>query len=341
MTLQLQNNTFFTCEQIPLCEKNGANIFRIVVKAAYSFNQYGQYRIAKDQPEIIYADEYYGEPGQSCVQYESDVSLPRPYTDLIINGFAYAPEDKPTKRMDVAVYYQSKVLKQLAVFGDRFWEPSIGWDKTSPEPFVKMPIVYDRAFGGSDENGSEPMNRSGLGYNTRYGADFVNHQLPNIEDPFNLISNRKDRPRPMGLGVVSKNWEPRLSYAGTYDDNWQKNIFPLLPDDFDYKFNQCAAKDQWLKRPRGGELIDIFGMTPSGLLRVQLPPCEMKLSLEYRDKKENKDMDLDCILIEPDEEKLVMTWSATADIHGDPFRLKEMIVGQPKEKARSKPCENC
>lgn len=342
MALQLQNNTPFTCEQIPLTEKNGAAILRIVVKAAYTIDTFGQYRIADVQPDIVYADEYWGEPGQSSVQYESDVCLHRPYTDLIINGFAFAAQNTPVKKMDVVVRYQSKLFKQLAVFGDRYWEDTgLSWGKSSPIPFEKMPIVYDRAFGGSDEAGSEARNRIGAGYNSSYDSQAANRKLPNIEDPFNLISGRRDRPVPMGLGVISKNWEPRLSYAGTYDKEWEKNTFPLLPNDFDMRFNQSAAQDQWIKRPRGGEVVDIFGMTLRGAMRVKIPPCQLHICLFYTDNNEEKSMNLDSILIEPSVERMVLTWSTFADIHGNPFRLKEIIVGQKKETPKEKPCQNC
>ncbi|MBN2716915.1 MAG: DUF2169 domain-containing protein [Deltaproteobacteria bacterium] len=324
-----------------MMERNGANILRIVLKGAFTIGQYGKCAIANKQPDIVFADEYWGEPGHSAVKYESDVSLRRPYTDLIVNGYAYAPDNRPVTKMDVSLHYQSKLLKSLTVFGDRFWDESISLGKTSPEPFVKMPITYDRAFGGSDDKGSEPRNRSGAGYNSSIVRDFVNRQLPNIEDPFNLITTRRSRPQPMGLGIVAKNWEPRLSYAGTYDDAWQANEFPLLPKDFDLRFNQCTSQDQWIKRPVGGEIVDIFGMTMSGILRVSIPPCDIGLSLVYSDKKEDKNMELDSILFEPSEERVILTWSATADIHGDPFRLKEMIVGTPENEETIKTCRNC
>lgn len=328
MPLDLNNNTPFSCEQLPLTDKKGANILRIVLKAAYQLNDKGQLEIANEQPEIVMEDKYWGAPAESSVRYESDVSLEKPFTDLIVNGHAYAPHGRTVQQMEVALTYQRQFTKRLRVFGDRVWEKGVlGWHMTRPKFFEKMPIVYDRAFGGADEKGSEPRNRIGTGYATKISEEVKGMPVPNIELPNELINSPTDRPTPAGFGVVSKNWEPRLSFAGTYDEAWLENVFPLLPHDFDMRFNQSVMPDQWIsRRPKGGEVIGIKGMTPDGVFQVKLPPCEMNIALHYSDHKDGRMMDLDAVLIEPDEKKIMLTWRAMADIHGDPFRLEETII---------------
>jgi len=194
-----------------------------------------------------------------------------------------------------------------------------------------MPIVYDRAYGGSDEKGSEARNRSGMGYTSSANHDFEGAPGPNIEFPKELISSLSDKPTPAGLGVISKHWEPRLSYAGTYGDEWLEKQFPLLPPDFDTRFFQSVTQDQWVSRPHGGEAVAIQGMTAEGVLRFQLPSCDLNLRLCYRDRTEERLMELDTILVEPDDRRVVLTWRAAADIHGDPFRLLEMIIGKSSQ----------
>lgn len=331
MPLQLSNNTPYSCEQLPLTNKKGANILRIVLKGAYQLNDQGQLEIAEKQPEIVMEDIYWGEPAKSSVRYESDITLAKPFTDLIVNGHAYALSGHLVRHMEVELTYQGQLIKRLRVSGNRVWTKGfIGWGMTRPQPFEKMPIVYDRAYGGADELGSEPRNRVGIGYSSKLNKDFTGLPVPNIEFPNKLIKGPRNNPPPAGLGVVSKNWMPRLSFAGTYDDAWLEDGFPLLPSDFDMRFNQSVTPDQWLKqRPKGGEIIVIKGMMPVGIFRLKLPPCEMHIALHYTDHSEGKMMDLDTILIEPYEKRLILTWRATANIHGDPFRLLEMIVGHP------------
>jgi hypothetical protein len=342
MVLSLTNQTPFSCELLPMTEKNGASILRIVLKGTYQIGKDGKLEVAKEHPPAVMEDTYYGEPGKSAVKYESDIVLCKPRTDLLIIGQAHAPRGRPVTQMDIELHYQGRRLKQLRVFGDRVWEKSmIGWLPSAPKPFVQMPITYDRAWGGSDEKGSEERNRSGMGFASTHGKEFEGTPVPNIEDPRKLLSSPTDRPRPIGLGIIAKNWEPRLSFAGTYDEAWLEDGFPLLPDDFDMQFNMCTAPDQWVERPGGGEEIRLTGMTEDGELRFKLPAeLHMKVALFYKDRTEEKGMDLDTLLVEPDERRLTLTWRGSADIQGDPFRLEELVVGTSPERKPSG-CERC
>jgi hypothetical protein len=330
MPLDLANKTPFACQQMPLVDEKGATILVIVLKGAYELDPEGALRIADEQPRIVMEDEFWGEAGLSSLRYESDVTFGKPRTDLIVNGQASARNRRRVQAVDVELRYQRRVVKRLRVCGDRRWEKGVfGWRLTKPEPFKEIPIVYERAFGGSDERGSEARNRIGTGYATSLSSEFNGTPAPNVEFPDQLIRGPKNRPAPAGLGAVSRNWEPRLLFAGTYDDAWLEERFPLLPVDFDRKFNQSTPADQWIDRPRGGESIEIRGMTPDGVLRMEIPSCEMDLTLVYNNKIKKNSMDLDTVLVEPDNSRLTLTWRGVADIHGDPFRLKEMIVSSP------------
>ena len=333
MVLDLTNKTLYSCQMLPMTAKNGANILRIVLKASYYIKKDGTVYLSDEQPEIVMEDQYWGEPGQSSVRYESDIVLDKPYTDIVVNGYARALGERPVKQMDVSLAYQGRTIKTVRVFGDRRWDKGLyGWRMAPPEPFQRMPLTYDRAYGGSDEKGSEPRNRSGVGYVTSLDKKFIGSLVPNVEFPKDLIRRPKDSPPPAGFGIISKHWEPRLSFAGTYDELWLKDGFPLLPDDFDMRFNQSVMPDQWIKeRPKGCEIIEIKGMTTEGIFRIELPSCEMNIALYYTDRSEEKMMDLDTVLIEPDEKKVILTWRATADIHGNPFQLDNIVISTPKE----------
>ena len=47
----------------------------------------------------------------------------------------------------------------------------------------------------------------------------------------------------MAFGPVGRSWQPRIRWAGTYDQKWMDEKFPFLPEDFDERYYQC--------RPRG------------------------------------------------------------------------------------------
>jgi hypothetical protein len=333
MPLDLVNATPFTCDRYALTARNGATYLRVVLKGAYDVLSGGLVRPAATQPEIVLTDEYWGEPGRSAVKYESDLLLVKPGTDLLVLGEACAPGDRPVERMSVGLAYRGRWLKRLRVTGDREWRRGFsGLTPSSPRPFVRMPITYDHAFGGSDENGSEPRNRSGKGYSSR-GTPTEGQPVPNIEWPDQLIDSPRQRPAPAGLGVIAKHWMPRLKYGGTYDEQWLENDFPLLPSDFDDRFFHAAAQDQWIEQPQGGEMVLVDGMSPSGQLQFPLPSCGVPVTFTYEDAEVSSSMRVETVLVDTMARTCTITWSADADIHGDPFRLACIAIGEPATAA--------
>ena len=94
--------------------------------------------------------------------------------------------------------------KLLRVSGDRVWGAG---GPSAPEPFTRMPLVYERAFGGVDRQVARSRSATGTGAIrsargfavTRDNLDGV--PLPNIEYPDELIASWDDRPRPAGFGA--------------------------------------------------------------------------------------------------------------------------------------------
>jgi hypothetical protein len=328
MPLALQNNTPFACEKFALTAINGAGVLRIVLRGAFNAGMDGILRPAEQQPDIVLEDKYWGEPGESSIRYESDVVLDKPFTDIIVNGDVCTPKGRAETSQFASLHYDGRMIKRVQVFGDRKWRRgALGWQMTRPTPFSRLPLTYDRAYGGSDANGSEPRNRSGAGYSSSHGDAFDGTAAPNVEFPGQLIAGVSDHPAPAGFGVISRNWEPRLGYAGTYDNQWLADRFPLLPDDFDSRFFQSAARDQWVPRPRGGEHLAVDGMHPDGVVSFILPKVQVPIDLVYRDRRLETAMDLDTIIVEPNDRRAVLVWRTTADIHGDPFKLLDIVIG--------------
>ena len=87
---------------------------------------------------------------------------------------------------------------------------------------------------------------------------------------FELSGNMAD---PWPFGPVARDEAPRKQLAGTYDDAWVADRMPLLPIDFDYRFNQTAPPQQIVSPYlRGDELMQLSGFTAkSGSLETRLP----------------------------------------------------------------------
>ena len=329
MTLRIKNTSGFSCEQLPMVTRDGANIFRVVVKASFTWSGTAGLALLPEQPPAVMADVHWDTDPVSAqsVRVESDVSLDKPMTDLIVTGSARAHGGAAVRHMNVTLSYAGRALKRLRVFGDRVWDRGItGWLLSDPLPFVAMPVTYSRAYGGRDDQSGEGRNPIGTGYVTRLDSSFAGRRAPNVESVHEPISAPTDRPAPCGIGVVGRASQPRIAYAGTYDDQWLEHRFPLLPEDFDDRFNQTVDRAQWVPRPHGGEEIRIEGMSERGTISIVLPPCTLMVGLHFRDRSEEKPMDLDSVFVDTDNEALTLTWRTNADVHGDPFQLLETVI---------------
>jgi hypothetical protein len=244
--------------------------------------------------------------------------------------------------VDVALKGGS-IHKRVRVFGDRHWERRVlGYAASAPKPFVTMPLVYERAFGGIDDTASDPKNhgaemRNLVGVGFRLNSD---HQvihgspLPNLEDPASLISSWSDKPRPMCFGPLGRGWRPRIQYAGTYDQKWLDERYPFLPFDFDIRYFQSAPGDQQLTSVSGGEEFECVNMTPNGSWKFRLPTEEFSVAFVYREYHVEVRPVLDTVLIMPDERQVVLTWRAGVAVRTKLHDLRQVIIGRPTAAQR-------
>ena len=269
----LNNQTPFATERCWVRDKNGAEVWLVAVKATFSIEADGTVSIAEEQEEVNIAPKFRGAPDCSSLLYDTDLPHLKKNTDVLIEGHAYAPQGRPTKMVDVA-FRVAKTQKILRVIGDRQYVKTLaGITLSAPQAFTKMPITYERAFGGTDLLSDDPKHHAweahnpvGCGFVTK-GSHLAGKTAPNIEDPQALISDWKQRPRPAGFGPIAGHWSPRVELAGTYDEHWEETRQPLLAEDFDERYHQCAPEDQQVAGYlKGGEQVDLFNLTPNGYL---------------------------------------------------------------------------
>lgn len=330
----IHNETPFAAERSWARDRDGAEVWLVAVKGTFLIAPDGSTELAEAQEEVLAAPKYRGEPGRSSLLYESDLVLTKPSTDVLLHGHAYASPARPVVDVAMAV---GGIAKRLRVFGDRLWQERAllgGVEKSRPRPFTKMPITYERAFGGTDErapdpkrHGWEPRNPVGVGFATRAGH-LLGQPLPNIEHPDRLIDGWKDRPPPAGFGPIPAAWEPRRASAGTYDTRWRQERYPLLPEDFDERFYHCAPADQ--RTPRhllGGETVELRHLTPAGLLRFALPRVALQFTTHfYRGDPVLHRGVLHTVVLEPDVPRVLMVWHTAVPCHHRVSLLRETVV---------------
>ena len=332
----LRNRTPYAAERTWVLDKNAVKSWVVVVKGTFDICPDGSTKIADKQEDPLLACQYTGEPGKSSLLYEADLTPSKPATDVILNGHVYAPAGKPT-RSTLATLTVGSHSKSIEAFGDRRWKKGLlgGLSLTRPEPFEKLPLVYERAFGGWDSVDKD-KSKHRLYSKNPIGSGFwvtkehaVDKPLPNFEDPRELISSWKDRPRAMSFGALASYWTPRLEYSGTYDDRWQKTRFPLLPENFDERHYQAAPEDQQVvDHLHGGEAVKLENLSSTGVLTFTLPKIRFTFTTRFGKERVEHRAKLSSVIIEPEIPRLMMVWHSSLECHHKVDQLDETIIGQ-------------
>jgi hypothetical protein len=316
------------CEGFVAFDRDGAEWFVVVAKSTYALVPDGSPRLHEEPVPVLVADVYWGEPGKSSTRYEADTALCKRRVDVLVNGSAWGSQGRPVTTVVVELSTRDWT-KTLQVSGDRRWTKGLGGVRSSPPaPFLQMPLVWERSFGGVDERSGmmEARNPVGVGFGlSRNNAD--GSRLPNIEDVRAPQRGLNDTVLPVGLSAVGRSWEPRRQYAGTYDEAWQRRRFPFLPLDFDERFFQCAPGDQYLDRYVPGEPIALRNMSPRGDIVIRLPPWETPVYARFGQRREKFAIVPDSVLIEPDAGRMVLCGRIRIEIGRKPDQLREVIVG--------------
>lgn len=310
----IRNATRYDATAVIQTDADGRDVVVAVAKGTFRLGKGGRLELAEPLP-LVYADEYTDEPGASSIAAGTDFGLFKPRTDVIVAGSAFAPGGKAVAQMTVELR-AGALSAALEVTGDRTWKKGVlGPGISSPEPFREMPLVWERAFGGTCEaEGKTPgarceENPVGAGLWTR-DKDAVDQALPNLEDPAQPVRGWKDRPAPACWGFVAPAWEPRRSLAGTYDAKWERSRLPLLPEDFDHAcFQQAPAALQSAKYFVGGEQVRLKGLHPKGELAFELPKDTVEVALLLPGDRVTKHVAvLDTVVLRPAEEVVTLTW---------------------------------
>jgi hypothetical protein len=302
----------------------------IVVKSSWRIPQSGQRPRPITPTPLVQADEFFGEPGESALRYGSDMARFKPRCDVLFDAHAHAPDGVPVQALTVA-FKIGAFQKGLNVVGSRLWRKHLGmFSLSKPEPFTRMPLHYGLAFGGSrtyqkgrGDNAqtlteSLLTNPAGLGWvgpKTRSEVDGLSaHCLEALDDP---VSNPRGKHKPVAFSAIARHWQPRTQYVGTYDEHWQQEICPFLPEDFDEHYHQCAPQDQQIAYPQGGEDVVLCNMMAGReTVRFKLPRLDnMQIRILRKDyTTANPIAVVDTLYFEPDQERFSAIWRASVPI---------------------------
>jgi hypothetical protein len=151
--------------------------------------------------------------------------------------------------------------------------------------------------------------------------------LPNIEDPHKPLRSQGQRVVPVGFGPIARDWQPRVSYAGTYDEPWMANRMPLLPMDFDDRFHNAAPPELVLPGYiAAGEWVQVVGCTTSGQLTFQLPPFQPYATVMIGGRVDEVNLPCNSVTVDTDRMRLLLVWKGALRVHREVPRLKRTTI---------------
>ena len=325
---EVVNHTPFKAERGFVRDLNGAEISLVAVRGTFTFGQAGSLQIAEEQSAVCRVPEYMGEPGRSSLRCDHDFVRTKLRTDVLVHGYAYAAPSCPVSHVDVSINV-GPVCKRLRIWGDRTWKSSVfGLRPDAPKPFERMPITYERAYGGSaPASDSRDMcqtthNPIGLGFAPSHGQ-----AVPNVEYPDHPVGSSGWKQRPAGFGPIPPDWSPRRELAGTFNAAWEHSRMPLLPLDFQEAHFQCAPTDQ--QSPgflRGGEEVLLVGLTPDGSCGFRLPRVTLGFRTRIDGGTVDHRADLHTVLLEPEARRVTLVWQTALPCHHSLYGLERTTV---------------
>ena len=335
--LEIANRTPFPAAISPSMDKEGVDWANVSVKGTFAIERAAQLPVSEKQVPIWEGDQHWGDPAVTSIRYASDLGPAKTGTDVALLGHAW-PKSGRARQADVGLQV-GPLRKMLRVHGERKWVRSVmAWVASPPVEFEKMPLVWERAYGGKDE--SDPK-KPALESRNPVGTGFAAHSskerleglaLPNLEDVRHPITAWNTRPPPACLGFIGPHWEPRRRLAGTYDAAWQKERFPLLPRDFDEAFHN-AATPELVARPHlaGGEQVVVVGASREGDFSFALPRVGLSVTAWVRGRESVLRPVLDTVVIEPDEKRVSLTWRASFPCPRQFMQIEAVLVDFEKK----------
>lgn len=326
--LQVENRTPFAPAIAVFPNREGIDTLYVVVKA--TFNLHPRLAIADKPIPPVLADEYWGDPQSSSLKYASELHIGKQTTDVVLVGKAWTSTGRPVAETVAAVSVAGR-QKVIRVVGDRFWKRS-GF--TEPKPFESLPLIFERAFGGqhllSPDGPSlaEERNPIGVGFlGKRSSGEMVGQKLPNLEDPAQPLDRLGDTRTPACFGYVAPSWLPRRTFAGTYDQAWQRNRAPYLPADFSPRFFNAAAPELTMDRFLvGGEPVQVSGCSPQGPLRFEIPRCRVQGDITFAGAHERPPFKLETVLVEPEDNRVCISWRAELPCDKKVLKVEKIVI---------------
>jgi len=290
-----------------------------VIKATYRIVDAKRLALHNDPVPLTMASEYWDDPVRSSMKFDNDIAPYKPAADIHVVGTARAPAGLRVREWDLSLRVGA-IQKVVRATGPRWWKHvvGLGWGLTVPEFTDCVPVRYEQAYGGQRQIGNEvrafEWNPVGCGFTAgRSVSTDVMVEAPRLDAKSNPVKHLGGDVFPEGFGPCAPVWAQRRGKAGTYDDAWLRERWPLIPDDFDFAFYNSAHPD--LIVPgflKGNEEVEMIGFHDDPTrVRFMLPGLTVFVLARFVEGAMiPAPANLDTLVIDVDSNVVMLTWRA-------------------------------
>lgn len=319
---QVKNQTPYAVKHGWIRGRHGEEIWTVALKATFDILPDGTTQLSSHQLPVN-AGPVLSHDSETLL-YDADLGPVKNTTDIILNSHAVSPNGNRVTSVPVGLRV-GKILRLARVYGDRIWD---GKRYCEPEPFNRMPLSYSRMSRGEFlPSGHGNFNPVGIPVDEH--PETGKSKLPNIE-----FYGEDKTP---GFGALPRHWPGRLQFAGTYDEKWQQEQAPLLPDNLDDRYWQCAPPPLYAGgRLKGGEVVCLGNLTPpgyghNGLLIFALPRIVPSFRTQFYDGSVRYHQSrLHTVIIESDFPRVSLVWHSALPCHHLVNQLESTTVSEKK-----------
>lgn len=289
----------------------GLHVLTVVAKATYQLAP-NTSPLAAQQDEVNEYENYWNDDPTRSLYAPSDLVPFKPRPDVVLVGYAYAPQDAPARTV-MARLVVAGIDKSIEVHADR----SLGHDGVVREgaPFTRLPLRYERAAAGW----TNPVGMRPDAAPDRTGGV----ALPNLVPPGRTSFMSGEAIESIGFGPIAATWPARARrlphHVSELAGDWYEHP---LPEGLDPSYFNVAPSDQQVAQLLPDEQIHLEYLHPKhSSLTTRLAGVVPKVVVERAGGQDELTMTPDTLWIDTDRSLCTLTWRGQirlehAEVHG-------------------------
>jgi len=260
-------------------------------------------------------------------EFDEDSPFRKQGVDVMLLGEAYPANGGSAERARFELTV-GDLRYPIDVYGDRRWVLSGNRLVASqPEPFVSMPLTWERAYGGKAnvETGEFPYHANPFGRGFYCNEeDARDNFLPNLENPENPVKSWEDQPEPVGVAPLSR--ESSLRIMNAIELNLEDRMPKLEKINPSY-YNNANPALILPEPPKPGTLISASGVRPGGDgLSFRLPPGTFHAYVQLADRGYVFPFHLDNITLVTEHEQVLLGFRCCFRYALNPLERRAAVV---------------